>query len=460
MSDAVLDTMTPKLNDRISQLVAQHRLAGVAVGIVRDQELVWSAGFGFADLATERRPDEHTLFRVGSITKTFTAAALMQLRDAGKLQLDDPIVRFLPEFAAVRTRFGTVEDVTLRRLLTHRSGLMGEPPLSHWETLNFPSIAEILETLPQVEVVIEPDSAFKYSNLAFALLGEIITRLSGRPYVDYVHTEILEPLGMTSSTFELTDMLRSRMATGYNPHPYADEATPSAHPPIRGMTAAGQLYSSVHDLSKWIALQFRTETQAQGGTQVLSGRSLKEMHRVHYLEPGWDFGYCLAWMAMRRGENVSLYHGGGIHGFLTMVSFTKRQRLGVIVLTNMTGHTATFDITVEILELLSAKEKETTKTVPLSKPIPTAAEWKPFLGRYLGTLGDPIHVECRAGVLLLTTPSFPSLPPARLEPTDQAHIFLVRDGRLAGERLAFRYALDGTVIGFTAGGFAFRKCTD
>src|SRR5262245_42728058 len=130
MSDPILDAVMPKLHDRISQLVAQHRLPGVAVGIVHDQELVWSAGFGFADLAMERRPDEHTLFRVGSITKTITAAALMQLRDAGKLQLDDPIVRFLPEFAAVRTRFGTVEDVTLLRLLTHRSGLMGEPPLS------------------------------------------------------------------------------------------------------------------------------------------------------------------------------------------------------------------------------------------------------------------------------------------------------------------------------------------
>ena len=85
---------------------------------------------------------------------------------------------------------------------------------------------------------------------------------------------------------------------------------------------------------------------------MLSGRSLKEMHRVHYLEPGWDFGYCLSWMAMRRGENIYLHHGGGIHGFLTMVSFNKHHRLGVIVLTNMTGHTATFDITVEMLEFL------------------------------------------------------------------------------------------------------------
>ena len=134
--------------------------------------------------------------------------------------------------------------------------------------------------------------------------------------------------------------------------------------------------------------------------------------------------------------------------------------LGAIVLTNMTGHTATFEITVEMLELLIVREKETTKTAPPPKPTPTPAEWKSFLGRYLGTLGDSVHIECRAGALLLTTPSFPLLPPARLDPTDHSHVFRVRDGRLAGERLTFRYAADGIVTGFTSGGFAFRKCPD
>jgi D-alanyl-D-alanine carboxypeptidase len=203
--DRVIEAVAPRLETRVAQIVAQSGVPGVSVGVVRDQELAWSAGFGYADVAEKRRPDEHTIYRVGSITKTFTATAIMQLRDDGKLGLGDPVVRHIPEFAAVRNRFGPIEDVTLRRMLTHRSGLMGEPPTRHWETLDFPPMERIIDSLGQVEVVIPPDSAFKYCNLAFALLGEVVTRVSGRPYARYVQEEILAPLGMASSTFELTD---------------------------------------------------------------------------------------------------------------------------------------------------------------------------------------------------------------------------------------------------------------
>ena len=136
MSDPVLNAMTVKLHSRISQLVDQHGVTGAAVGIVRDQELAWSAGFGFADIEAERQPDKHTLFRVGSITKTFTTTAIMQLRDEGKLRLDDPIVRHLLEFGAVRARYGTIADVTLSRLLPplgpggrSSASLLGDPAL-------------------------------------------------------------------------------------------------------------------------------------------------------------------------------------------------------------------------------------------------------------------------------------------------------------------------------------------
>src|SRR5262249_24718216 len=139
--------------------------------------------------------------------------------------------------------------------------------------------AEIVAALGQVEVVIPLDSQFKYCNLAFALLGEVVTRVSGRPYARYVQEEILAPLGMTSSAFELTDELRPRMATGYITDMYADEVIPAPHPHIEGETAAGQLYSTVADLAKWTALQFRTGAPQRGGTQVLRGASLEEMHR-------------------------------------------------------------------------------------------------------------------------------------------------------------------------------------
>jgi CubicO group peptidase (beta-lactamase class C family) len=457
LADPLLESVLPKLDARMAELAARYRVPGLAVGVVRNQRLAWHKGYGFADIATERRPDEHTLFRVGSITKTVTATALVQLRDAGKLRLDDSIVRHLPEFAAVRNPFGDVEDVTLRRRLTHRSGLMGEPPLGQWERLEFPSIEQIIAVLPQISVVIEPDSAFKYSNLAFSLLGEVVARVSGRPYVEYVQDEILVPLGMAESTFSITDALQPQLATGYQPSPFADLPAPAPHPLIAGMTSAGQLYSSVADLAKWIALQFRTEARERSDAQVLRGPSLAEMHTPLYMEPDWTAGYALSWMLMRKGNNVYGGHGGGIHGFISQIMFSTPHRTGAIALVNGAGPAQEFAL--EALELIVAAEKERKPTLPAQPPKRTPPEWQRFLGRY-GFNGGQQTIECRDGRLLLVIPTLPggrTLPPAELEPTGEPLVFIVRGGRYSGESLTFRQSDDGTVTGFVSSEFVYKR---
>ena len=310
MGDPAVDSVSDRLEQEIGDLFAKHRLIGASVGIRRDQELVWTRGFGFADIETGREPDEHTVYRVASNTKTFTATAIFQLRDEGKLLLDDPVVKYIPEFASVKPSKASVESVTLRRLLCHHSGLMGEAPGDYWETKQFPTIEEFLTRLPEVELVIEPDSAFKYSNLAFAMLGEVVSRVSGSAYEEYVHTKILNPLGMSSSVFALTDDLRPRMATGYQVRRYEDSPGIAPRVPLNGHTAAGQLYSTVADLARWLALQFRTDVAERGGAQVLTGSSLAEMHRPQFMAPNWQSGTCLPWAGARVGDQVFLGHGG------------------------------------------------------------------------------------------------------------------------------------------------------
>jgi D-alanyl-D-alanine carboxypeptidase len=458
VADPVVAGVIPAIQQKVDELLERWRVPGAAVGIVRDQELVWSGGFGFADTAAERVPDEHTIYRIGSITKTFTGTAIVQLRDEGRLRLDDPLVKFIPEFEAARARFGSVEDVTLRRLLTHRSGLMGEPPLDHWETLEFPSIEEVVASLPGVEVVIEPDSAFKYSNLAFTLLGEVVARVSRRPYTEYIHAEILAPLGMNETAFALTDALRPQMATGYMPDVFTDDPEPAPHPLINGMASAGQLYSTVHDLGKWIAQQFRTEGD-RGEAQVLAGRSIAEMHQPLYMEPGWGMGYALAWMAFRRGDNVYVGHGGGIHGFVTQVLFNEQYKTGAIALLNSVGPAD--QIAGEVLERVIAAQKEDTQRAARGRPAPTPPEWRRFLGYYAGAIGGPpMQVQCRDGRLqvgMSPMAQAPALPPTLLEPTDDPLIFMATNGRYAGEPLAFRVDPEGAVIGFKASGFAYKK---
>ena len=467
MADALIDSLASRLNDRIGRIAADQCVPGAAVGIVHDQQLAWNAGFGFADLAARRAVDQHTLFSVASITKTFTAAAIMQLNERKRLGLDEPVGRYLPEFRAVRNRFGPIDQVTLRRLLSHRSGLVGEAPTGHWSTGKSPTTAEILATLPRIEIAIEPDSAFKYSNLAFALLGEVVARVSERPYPDYVRDELLQPLGMDGSGFALDADRRARMATGYQPHPHEDLPAGTV-PPESGALAtdgglsAGGLRSCVADLAKWIALQFRTRDPAGERKDVLSARSLREMHRVSFVEGDWKSGYCLPWWASRFGDNIYLHHGGAVEGFLTFVAFNKLYRVGVIVLTNAAGHFAHEAIAFETLETLMARETE-VRTAAVSPPsIATPPELRPLLGRYRWQFGD-LLIEFRNGRLVLAVPpgqSFRSAaPPAPLIATDKPNVFIASAGRPAGEPLTFEIGADGKVTGFMMGenGFPYRK---
>jgi CubicO group peptidase (beta-lactamase class C family) len=445
MSDAVVNALAPRIENSIRRLLPSHRIAGVVCAIVRDQELAWSGGFGFADIERGLAPDRDTIFRCGSITKTFTGAALMQLRDDGKLALDAPIVRYITEFKDVKLKFGTLDDITLLRLMSHHSGLVGEVPGDYWETLRFPNVEEVIAKLPQAEVVIAPDAALKYSNLAYTLLGEVIARVSGVPYVDYVRRNFLEPLGMTTSGFDLTDTMRPLTAIGYQSAPFTDVLTVAEHPHIRGMTSAGQLYSSAADLAKWIALQFRTKAEKREGAQVLRGATISEMHRAQYLDPAWLEGECLAWRATRRGENIYHHHSGGIHGFLTFASFSKRDRTGVIVLTNSSTHAALLPIAWEIYDTIIPAIRESIAPPVASKPVPPPDHLRRFLGRYVWrAMGVWLDVVWREGSLAFGIPAPPARAP-KLLPTEDPNTFVVDSERPAGERMVFETEPNGSV---------------
>ena len=443
MSQALIDSVLPKLTDRIHQVMAQQGVPGVSLGIVRDQELLWSGGFGYADLASSRAMDADTIFGVASITKTFTATAIMQLRDKEKLALDDQVTKYIPEVKKVRCRHGSIRDLTLRRLMTHRTGLVGETPTGHWSNMTFPSRAEIIAALPKTEVVSETDATFKYNNLAFVLLGEVIARVSRRSYRDFIRRQILEPLGMESSGFEVSN---PRNATGYMPERYQDAPAVAPDPPTNGYIAAAGLRSCVTDLAKWISLQLRAGAEDAG---VLGGKSLSEMHRISFVEPGWLAGYGLCWMASRFGENIYMHHGGSVPGFLSMVAFNKPHKLGVVVLTNKQGNVASGTIAFEALELLVGEVKKEI-SAPASTPAPE--NLKPLLGRYAGlpAFGALFHIEWRRGNLHLIIPPDPflvPLPPVAMIATDKPNVYIVKEGRFAGEPLIFELDADGNVTG-------------
>jgi len=455
MTESLVARLAPKLTNRLEEIVREQRLPGLAVGIVCDQDLAWFRSFGHADLEAKRPADEHTLHRVASITKTFTAACVLQLRDAGKLSLDDPLAVHLPEFKAVRPRAGAVDGVTLRRLLCHHAGIESEAPLPCWDVLEFPTRDELLKCFPKMEVVIPQDSAFKYSNLAFGLLGETVARISGRPFFDHLKAEILDPLGMSSSVFELSPELKKRFAVGHHPRFYADGWEKAPYLKLNGLAPCGQLHSSVHDLAKWISFQFRTEN----GGKVLCGRTLEEMHRPQFLEPDWSVAYCLGWRAVRSGNRVYHGHGGGIHGFASQIAFSKPHKIGAICLTNVWPSAAMLPTSTELLDTLVAEIESTPKpgTASLAE-IPRHLQ--PLLGTYVARPGVPTSLTWRDGALRLEKSPLSEYllhAPATLEPEKEAGplSFRVKGGRGAGEKVEF--ITTGDTITFTLGGFVYRK---
>src|SRR5690606_14367216 len=229
---------------------------GLSIGIVQDQELVWARGFGCSDVERQEPADLHTLYRIASITKLFTATALLQLRDAGRLQLDDPLQKYLPWFT-LRENGQPSHPITIRHLITHTSGLPREAAFPYWTDSHFPTAGEIQERLPSQEAIFPPETKLKYSNLALALAGEVVTAVSGIPYADYVQAHILDPLGMNQALIASPETERPDVATGYSRRlPYRGRER-SPHTDAQGLVSAFNMSSSVQDLARFMMLQFR-----------------------------------------------------------------------------------------------------------------------------------------------------------------------------------------------------------
>ncbi len=429
--------IAPKLEALTAAFVKEHRIPGVAAGVVHGADLVWSAGVGHADIASARPAAPDVLYRIASITKTFTGTAIMQLRDRGLLHLDDPAVTYLPELRDASSPFGAIETVTLRRLLSHESGFMGDPPGTDWATPTYEGeAARNLERVAEMGTKIPPNAQQKYSNIGYQLLGEIVARVSGTPYPMYVREAILDPLGMGSSAFPpLPAELDPRCATGYSGRFLSDELDLASIPPE--VWAEGGMWSCVDDLARWISAQLGDDET------VLANATRKEMHTPRYLgDDTWEEAWCISWYAVRKGDVVWVQHSGGIHGFDTNVCFDPKEKVGAIVLVNGLADTAGLAMT-----LAGAAREAVREAVPAIDPVaPMPEAYRSLLGVYVQyELGQLIRVEWRDKVLMVVNPDEATWRP-RLMPTDDPDVFLVELGvRESGEHVTFNRLPDGRV---------------
>lgn len=295
----------------------EGRAPSTSVGIVRDGALVWSAGRGAVDGA---EPTTDTQYRIGSITKPFTAVLVLQLRDAGRVDLDASLDTYVDG-----TPFG---HARVRELLAHAAGLAAEPPGSWWEREAGGPWSELAATLGP-ELLLETPGRFHYSNTGYAALGELVARLHGRSWYEVLRSELLEPLGMTRTTYDP----EPPSAPGLAVHPFADVVMAEAVQDHGSMAPAGQLWSTVGDLARW-ARFLLGETG-----DVLAPESLAEMRRaqVTAVDGGTYAGYGLGLQVLPFGDRSLVGHGGSVPGFVAFIVVDVARRTGAVELANTTA---------------------------------------------------------------------------------------------------------------------------
>jgi CubicO group peptidase (beta-lactamase class C family) len=311
------EALVAKLDRLVRRQQQEKRLPSLAAALLRDGELVWETAVGAAevDSGVEATPD--TQYRIGSITKTFTAAAIMQLRDAGKLDLEDTLDRHIE---------GVAHRPSIRRLLSHASGLQRETQNDSWLTLEFAPPDELVETLAQAELVLPSGARFHYSNLAYALLGIVVERVSGLSYQDYVRERLFEPVGLTRVSFTP----EPPAALGYLAQPYADGVWTTVGVETGAWASAGQLWGTAGDICRWGAFL------ADPDESVLALSSAEEMRTVQVIaeHERWLSGYGLGLELRRDGERILAGHGGSMPGFIARLYFSSKEKVAVTALTN------------------------------------------------------------------------------------------------------------------------------
>jgi D-alanyl-D-alanine carboxypeptidase len=416
----------------IANDIAARAAPGLSAAVVCDAGTVSQKGFGAADLerATPAMPD--TVYAVGSITKLFTATMLMQLRDAGKLRLDDPVQDYVAD-VPVPHRHPGAPAITFRHLVTHTSGLAKDSPAGHWDSVHFPPVEVMMQKLAETEQPYPPGRQWKYSNLGIALLGYSLARIAGQSWESYIHDHILSPLAMHDSAPRLAEKQRAKLAQGYARPAAGWPPAPLAHQDLGGIGAGGSLHSTVADMAKFIAQQFAE------APKLLRRASIEEMHRPQWVDENWQWGQGIGWRVHRADDgSTRIEHGGGVWGYTCRVLLSVPERIGVAVFTNGSDGNVGMSVSDRVLDLLvPAIRRIAARHVPAAPSAPL--EWQRYVGRYRWVLGDA-EVLLRHGHLILEVANRDQVDTVVLQP-EAEHVFRMPTGPQRGETL--RFIVDG-----------------
>jgi CubicO group peptidase (beta-lactamase class C family) len=424
---------------------AYDRVPAISAAIVHDQKLLWSGASGYADIERKEPATADTIYGICSISKLFTGIAVMQLRDQGKVRLDDAASVLLPWFNLALTHDGS-PAITLEGMLTHSAGLPRESDFPYWTgpDFPFPTQAEIRDVLGSQSTLYPASRYFQYSNLGLSLVGAIVEEKSGQPYESYVREQILKPLSLNDTdTGFPTDDREPRIATGYAFPDRDGVIKTTLRYDARGITPAAGFASTALDLAKFASWQFRV--RAGGDDPVLSTNTLKEMQRVHWIDWDWDTSWGLAFGIYRSGNRTLTGHGGSCPGFNTRIYIDPISLYGVTVMANrnnvsVSGYARTM---LDILEAGGTTDEPSGDSAPNLSDYVGSYDVSPWTG-------EDMVFKWKEGLAIISLPTTDPLGDmVRLRHVDGDIFRTIRSDDQPGHKLIFSRDEQGQVSHLT-----------
>lgn len=331
----------PQIDHLVESTLKTFNVPGIAVAIVKDGKVIHSKGYGVKSILTQEKVDANTLFGIASNSKAFTTAALAMLADEGKLKWDDKVTQYIPEFKMYNDY--VTHEFTIRDLITHRSGLgLGAGDLMIWPDGSDFTPQDIIHNLQYLKPVSSFRAKYDYDNLLYIVAGEVIQKVSGKTWCDFIEERIMKPLEMNNSA---ASFLRLKDTTNViAPHvPTDGKLKVISRYKNKTFDAAAGIYSSVNDLSKWMILQLQNgKYGSEKQNSLFSEKEQNEMWQLQTIIPSATkapynthfSGYGLGWFLSDIKGYKQVTHTGGLEGIVTQITLFPELNLGIVVLTN------------------------------------------------------------------------------------------------------------------------------
>ena len=405
----------------IQQELPAKGIPALSITVVADGQEVWSKGYGMSDPDAGTMVNPTTVYRVASVSKLFTALTVMQMAERGILDLDAPVTDYLPEFSP-ENPFD--KPITLRQLLSHRSGLVREPPVGHYFDATSPTLPDMVESLNATTLILPPESRTKYSNAAVSVAGYAVEAVTGHSFNDHAQSALINPMGLGQTSFASRPDLRDSLGIGYMWRYDSSELTTA---PVfeLGIGPAANLYTTTRDLGQFINTLFAISRGERA--DILSAESLAEMWTVQFNADSVRNGFGLGFNLSEQQGLRRVQHAGVMYGYATRVYAIPEESVGVAVVANLDAVNPIVDrIAAFALDLLLADRRSQD---PIPAPTPAISAVDSLIARSVdGQYEGDISLIERNGRLFITRGA------------ERFEVFATGDGFITDDRLGFGYA--------------------